>query len=411
MLNNSAALQDKYERLADIMNAHFSRPSPTQETIRAFKDIGIDITYTDNLAEQIRVYCEWNCTTFPIDIVKVSEALESVLFYEFRDELNSDDADISSVLKVMGFKKNDDIRQGASLRLKEIDLSFQKLQEEQQLTVPRLNRDEIHGITMKAFGYAEELLEYIISYYLRWFSAILLKKESALGTASEIPDALELGKEEEKILTNWISGKWDKLLFNKSNRIIRHLNQLVLNKGTELSLAYQTTFKSSPDMQSEFPLEQKSEEDFLILPGSQLDTLGEQFRNYRHKYAHLRGREETNMIDYLNEVVATVGHIRDFASFIVTNNIIPEVAIVRRRMTFGDGSIRLDCLHERSQELLPHRLPRFIRIYSHREREIECFFPWHVFRKLNNDDSQTEADYLRLIMPVDFHREDGIQLT
>lgn len=411
MPNNLASRQnvsDEYEELANIMRAHFSRPGPNQEEIDAFEKKGIDITRTDNLAEQIRAYCEWNCTTFPLKVIQLSPKLEAVLFYEYREYLQ-EDADVADILRVMGFKRPGKVQEGASLRLQKIESDFQMLQEQEHLIVPSITREEIQGRVMRAFGYVEELLEHLISFYSRWLTASSLNSETALGVMEEVPGVLEFGKAERKTWERWLHDeKKEKLLSGESLRIISHLNMLVSDEANSLSLLYQETFKSPP--QNEFPIQQLSEDSVLIVPPEMIEKAKRQFSDQRHKYAHLRGREEIGTTDYLAEAVSTVGHIRDFVSYLVTQKIVPEVAIVRRRMTFGDGKIRLECWHE-DEKLRPYRFPHFFRFYYHREKEVEIFFPWHILQRLNDLGSAVETDYLRLMMPVDFRQEDGIHLT
>ncbi len=395
---------DEFDRLAEVMRKCFSRPAPSRKTIQAFKKIGIDIAVTDRLSDQIREYCEWNCTTFPIDIVKVSETLEYALFNEYEDEVGG--ADIANVLSWMGFKRPTEIRQGPTLRLQEIDLSIQKLQGQSGLTVPKLNREEIHGNVMTVFSFVEELLEYTVSYYARWLTASVLKAENVLGSMKHVPDVLEWGKQEKWIVRKW-SEDWEKLIFEKSLPLLYHLNELVSRRGTQFSTLYQETFKFS--LPGEFPIQSGVEDSVLIVPSEVIEKANKQFSEYRHRYAHYRGREETNLQDYLDEAITTIKGLMDFADYMVMKKVVPEVAIIRRRMTFGDGTIRLDCWHE-DKKLRPHRFPHFFRFYYHRGREIETFFPRHILQRLDDKGSGQEAEYLRLIVPLDFRQEEGIQL-
>lgn len=407
-LQEMEQMADEYERLAYCLKEFVAiyEPETLEDDglLRKLENLQLNALYPSNYSEQLRTYCEWHCTTFPLELVEASPRFETVLRTIYRPILESLDSPTSkNILLHMGFTPVNQIRVGLQVLMRQIESKLERFAFAS--SVPSLNREEIHGLVDSSFGHIEEMLEYIVSYYVRLFAAQLLGVDNPLELMERAADSLDLASREKRSLRKWATGEWDKLIISSSIPIIKALNGIAVNSDTPIGAHFQSLFGSNgtvPDHQSAAEYRRILDEDLIT-------RIEQVFAEYRHKYAHKRMREDTDLESYYLEARTTLQRLLSFANSIDARKVIPEVVAVRRRLSVGDGSVRLDCLHE-DGNLRPHRFDALIYMFMSRKQAVECFFPVQALRRLAGTGTGLATEYQRIIMPVDFRLREVVLL-
>lgn len=394
---------DEFEALGlclqQFIDVHDPEQIESDQMILELKKLGLFDLYPSDYAEQLRTYCEWKCNTFPVGLVQLSERFETTLRTMYREELDTPSPE--NVLQYMGFVPTNNVRFGVSILTSKLSEHYAKLVSGNEETIPTMSYEQIGGLVGKAFSHTEELLEYIVSYYIQVLAAHVTHNENPFETMKKAPEVLNMSKAEKHIITKWavnVNGGWEKLISSKSLKIIKWLNKVLSDKNSDVSKIFFTYFENViQDIQE------------LLIADERLEEIELLFNESRHEYAHERSTEEMKLADYQAASLARVRALVEFAKYIQDRNIVPDVIIMRRRMTLGNGITRLDCLHE-DGSLRPYRFSASPKIYKYKNRQLECFFPKDILKKLHETGDISEESFLRFVFPVEFRLE-GIELV
>lgn len=394
MLDELEEMPTEYHRLGHFIRRYLNALQPGERNddvlFKEFARLELDSFYPDQIVELLQSYCELQCTTMPVELVERSEGLSSILKFTYSPNLIS--PTIEDILIEIGFKPVPKIRHGLNIAIKDMQSSLNQLgnAHDDSLESPPqiLPLDTIQGAGINAFSKIEMLLEYVISFYGRW----LIKEQVDLTNEekkehfdlvygeefiSHLTELFNSNSRERRILRRWLNRE-EKLSIGQSIHLIKKLNDLIRNRETSIFDTFQSIFHATE-----------------VISEDELEAILNLNREYRHNYAHNREPDIENIGSYHEETRNIVEKLLNFANYLGDPIKIPDVVIVLRRITSGDGSVRLDCLHDSGESKI-HRFNHFVQYY----KLSECFF----YQPDINNDEESNEEIPPVIMPVEFRQ-------